>query len=90
MCRDLTTGILNDLSYIKAYNHLTSINSISQIIHHYYYAYTGRQGHATVAIDGCVYLMGGFGGATRYNDLWKSTDCGMIMTLAEMSIMFKY
>ena len=40
---------------------------------------TGRQGHATVAIDGCVYLMGGFGGATRFNDLWRSSDCGKTM-----------
>lgn len=36
----------------------------------------GRQGHATVAVDGHVYLMGGFGGAVRFNDLWKSSDCG--------------
>ena len=36
----------------------------------------GRQGHATVCLDGHVYLMGGFGGASRFNDLWKSSDCG--------------
>ena len=87
--RELTTAVVHDFSYIKAYNHLT-INCISHIIHHYYHAYIGRQGHATVAIDGCVYLMGGFGGATRYNDLWKSIDCGTIMPLAEICIMYKY
>ena len=38
----------------------------------------GRQGHAAVVIEDHVYLVGGFGGATRFNDLWKSSDCGMI------------
>jgi hypothetical protein len=41
----------------------------------------GRQGHATVAVDGYVYLLGGFLGATRFNDVWKSSDCGTTMTL---------
>jgi Kelch motif len=36
----------------------------------------GRQGHATVAVEGYVYLLGGFLGATRFNDVWKSSDCG--------------
>jgi Galactose oxidase, central domain len=36
----------------------------------------GRQGHAAVVVHDNVYLMGGFGGATRFNDLWKSSDCG--------------
>ena len=36
----------------------------------------GRQGHACVLVDGYVYLMGGLSGATRFNDLWKSRDCG--------------
>ena len=39
----------------------------------------GRQGHACVTLDGHVYLMGGFGGATRFNDLWRSTDCGTFL-----------
>ena len=40
----------------------------------------GRQGHASVAIDGFVYLMGGFGGDSRFNDLWKSRDCGKLIS----------
>ena len=27
-----------------------------------------------------MYLLGGFLGATRFNDVWKSSDCGTIVT----------
>ena len=48
----------------------------------------GRQGHACVTLDGHVYLMGGFGGATRFNDLWRSTDCGMFFCFESLSFVF--
>lgn len=35
-----------------------------------------RQGQATVVVQDTVYVMGGFGGSERLNDVWKSTDCG--------------
>ena len=36
----------------------------------------GRQGQACVNIGGNIVVMGGFGGATRFNDMWKSNDGG--------------
>lgn len=33
-----------------------------------------RQGQATVVAGDSVYLMGGFGGSQRFNDLWMSED----------------
>jgi hypothetical protein len=35
-----------------------------------------RQGQATVVTNDTVYILGGFGGAQRLNDVWKSQDCG--------------
>jgi hypothetical protein len=49
----------------------------------------GRQGHATVVLDGHVYLMGGFGGSSRFNDLWKSTDCGKGHFFFNLPLRFK-
>jgi Kelch motif len=56
-----------------------TVESIVTIYSNYHHK--GRQGHATVAVDGYVYLLGGFLGATRFNDVWKSSDCGTTMTL---------
>ncbi len=39
-----------------------------------------RQGQAAVVVDDYVYLMGGFGGSDRFNDVWKSSDCGKFPT----------
>jgi hypothetical protein len=40
----------------------------------------GRQGQACIELAGYVFLMGGNGGggSRRFNDLWKSKDCGKI------------
>ena len=32
--------------------------------------------HVAVVVGTNVYLMGGFDGSERLNDLWKSSDCG--------------
>jgi hypothetical protein len=41
----------------------------------------GRQGQACVELSGYVFLMGGNGngGSTRFNDIWKSKDCGKLL-----------
>ena len=30
----------------------------------------------TVVLDNHLYLIGGFGGSSRFNDMWKSSDAG--------------
>lgn len=35
-----------------------------------------RQGQATAVSKDCIYMMGGFGGAQRFNDFWKTYDGG--------------
>ena len=39
----------------------------------------GRQGHVAVVVGTDVYLMGGFDGSERLNDMWKSSDCGNLL-----------
>ena len=34
-----------------------------------------RQGHTCVALDNKVYLMGGLGETSQFNDLWETRDC---------------
>jgi hypothetical protein len=33
-----------------------------------------RQGQAAVTFNHHMYILGGFGGTNRYNDIWKSND----------------
>jgi hypothetical protein len=35
-----------------------------------------RQGHSIAVSKDHIYMMGGFGGAQRFNDCWKTADGG--------------
>lgn len=37
-----------------------------------------RQGQATAVSKDSIYMMGGFGGAQRFNDFWKTSDGGKL------------
>jgi beta propeller repeat protein/parallel beta-helix repeat protein len=48
--------------------------------------WTARYGHSSVVMpDGSIVLMGGFNGATRFNDVWRSTDDGITWTRVNAS-----
>jgi hypothetical protein len=49
-----------------------------------------RQGHTTVVLDNHLYLIGGFGGSSRFNDMWKSSDAGVDIQRKRRASFFYY
>ena len=42
--------------------------------------FSARRNHSAVVLDGAIYVIGGFDGTNRLNDVWKSTDGGVTWT----------
>ena len=39
--------------------------------------FSARDEHTSAALSGALYVIGGFDGTDRLNDVWKSTDQGV-------------